>query len=118
MQPGREPSRVLSIHSADEPSAPLLIGNKCVVDFAGYTDPRNPKNLPLLRKWMIVKILSVAALNVTCTSSIYASTIPQLIQEFRCSELVAESGLSLFALGLAFGPMILAPLSEVRLQDS
>ena len=35
------------------------------------------------------------------------------MKEFHCSREVATLGLSLFVLGLAFGPMLLGPLSEV-----
>ncbi len=50
----------------------------------------------------------------TCASSIYTVTYPQLMKEFHCSEEVATLGLSFFVLGLAFGPMLLGPLSEVN----
>jgi hypothetical protein len=49
----------------------------------------------------------------TCASSIYTSTYAQIMAEFGCSEEVAILGLSLFVIGLAIGPMVLSPLSEV-----
>jgi hypothetical protein len=52
----------------------------------------------------------------TCTSSLYASTYGQLTKEFGCSQEVAILGLSLFVIGLAIGPMVVSPLSEVRLE--
>jgi hypothetical protein len=36
------------------------------------------------------------------------------MKEFHCSREIATLGLSLFVLGLAFGPMLLGPLSEVN----
>jgi multidrug resistance protein len=48
----------------------------------------------------------------TCTSSIYTSTYAQLTVEFKCSQIVATLGLSLFVMGLGCGPMLLSPLSE------
>lgn len=50
-------------------------------------------------------------------SSIYTSTYGQLVLEFHSSRLVATLGLSLFVAGLGLGPMILSPLSEVRVTD-
>lgn len=50
-------------------------------------------------------------------SSIYTSTYGQLVPEFHSSRLVATLGLSLFVAGLGLGPMILSPLSEVRVTD-
>ena len=45
-------------------------------------------------------------------SSIYASGYKQIMSKFRVSSTVALLGVSLFCLGLAFGPMVAAPLSE------
>lgn len=50
----------------------------------------------------------------TCASSLYASTYDQLMKEFGCSQEVVTLGLSLFVVGIAVGPMVLSPLSEVR----
>lgn len=38
----------------------------------------------------------------------------QIMVEFHSSQEVATLGLSLFVLGLAGGPMVVSPLSEVR----
>lgn len=53
----------------------------------------------------------------TCTSSLYTSTYSQLEPEFGASRLVCTLGLSLFVAGLGTGPMVLSPLSEVRLDS-
>lgn len=53
----------------------------------------------------------------TCASSLYTSTYGQLIPEFHSSRIVATLGLSLFVVGLGCGPMILSPLSEVRVTN-
>ncbi|KAL5627305.1 hypothetical protein BROUX41_003458 [Berkeleyomyces rouxiae] len=75
-------------------------------------DPENPRSLPVPRKWAIVLISSAGSFCVTATSSIYTSTIQQNMREFDVSREVAVLGLSLFVLGLSFGPMLLSPLSE------
>jgi hypothetical protein len=49
----------------------------------------------------------------TCASSIYTATYDQLMKEFGSSREVVTLGLSLFVFGLAVGPMVLSPLSEV-----
>jgi len=51
----------------------------------------------------------------TCTSSLYTSTYTQLEPELGSSRLVCTLGLSLYVAGLGTGPMVLSPLSEVRL---
>jgi MFS family permease len=45
-------------------------------------------------------------------SSIYSSGYKQVMQKYHVSSTVSLLGVSLFCLGLAFGPMIAAPLSE------
>ncbi|TVY81241.1 Efflux pump atB [Lachnellula suecica] len=82
------------------------------VSFTGDDDPLSPRSMSNARKWMIVVIISTTALCVSCTSSIYAETYAQIMSEFRCSEEVATLGLSIFVVGLALSPMVLAPLSE------
>ncbi|KAF1953759.1 MFS general substrate transporter [Byssothecium circinans] len=88
------------------PDSPYL------VKFEGDADPLNPRNMTMLRRWMIVLIVSSSSLCVTCASSLYTSTYSQLILEFHTSRLVCTLGLSLFVAGLGTGPMILSPLSE------
>ncbi|CAN8102500.1 unnamed protein product [Discula destructiva] len=78
----------------------------------GDADPLNPRSLPYARKWLIFSVVSVSALCVTFTSSVYTSTYGQITQEFGVSNLVATVGLSLYIIGLALGPMVLGPLSE------
>lgn len=47
----------------------------------------------------------------------YGSIYDQVMQEFHCSEEVATLGLSFFVLGLAIGPMLFGPLSEVSIHS-
>lgn len=48
----------------------------------------------------------------TLTSSIYSETYSQMEHTFHSSREVVTLGLSLFVVGLGFGPILLAPLSE------
>jgi hypothetical protein len=87
------------------------------VKFTGDDDPHSRRSISTARKWMIVVIVSTTSLSVSCTGSIYAETYPQLMKEFGRSEEVAMLGLSMFVVGLALSPMILAPLSEVSISQ-
>jgi multidrug resistance protein len=78
----------------------------------GDNDPMNPRSLTLVRKWIVVIIVSLSSLCVTCASSMYTSTYTQIMLEFHCSKIVATLGLSFFIMGLGIGPMLLGPLSE------
>ncbi|KAH1474374.1 hypothetical protein KXX53_006220 [Aspergillus fumigatus] len=80
-------------------------------------DPKNPRNMNKLRRWLIVIICSSGSLCVTCTSSMYTATYEQLMNDLDCSRIVATLGLSFFIWGLGgwfvgIGPLFLAPLSE------
>ena len=107
-----------------------------LVTWDGDADPENPRSMGKLRRWLIVLICASSSLCVyvmvllcqvlqkhkltnakcrTCTSSLYTSTYSQLEPEFGASRLVCTLGLSMFVAGLGAGPMILSPLSEVRM---
>lgn len=99
------------------------------VDWDGENDPMSPRSLSAARKWMNVTVVAVGSLLVydyfsllvvdsltmsrTCSSSIYVPCFEQLTEEFGSSEEVVTSGLSLFVFGLAVGPLLFGPLSEV-----
>ena len=84
------------------------------VTFSGEEDPRSPKSLSTLRKWIIVLVVSSTSLCVACTSSLYTGTYAQVMEEFGSNRTITTLGLSMFVVGLGLSPMILAPLSEVR----
>lgn len=84
------------------------------VKFTGDDDPKCPRSMSTLRKWLIVIIVSSTSLSVSCASSLYTSTYAQIEPYFHISGIVATLGLTLFAVGLGLSPMVLAPLSEVR----
>ncbi|KAL7810193.1 MFS general substrate transporter [Trichoderma gracile] len=78
----------------------------------GDNDPLCPRSFSKARKWMIVLICAVGSFTVTCASSIYTSTYTPMEAEFHNAREISVLGLSTFVLGIAFGPMLLSPLSE------
>ncbi len=89
-------------------------GSSFQVEFSGDEDPRSPKSLSTLRKWIILLIVSSTSLCVACTSSLYTGTYAQVMDEFGSDPTVTTLGLSMFVVGLGLSPMVLAPLSEVK----
>ncbi|CAJ2505244.1 Uu.00g126380.m01.CDS01 [Anthostomella pinea] len=75
-------------------------------------DPSNPRNWPSWRKWLIVAAITPIDLSVSWGASGFSPAAASFRADFDVSETVATLGLSLYILGLAFGPMTLAPLSE------
>ncbi|CAG9992133.1 unnamed protein product [Clonostachys byssicola] len=77
------------------------------------SDPASPRSMSSPRKWFIVTTICTAIVCVTCTSSVYTTTYSQLSQEFAATRLVSATGLSTFVFGIAFGPLLSGPLSEL-----
>lgn len=92
---------------------PKIYDTALEVKFSSDEDPRNPKSLPLWRKWCIVIIVATTGLCVACASSLYTGTYSQVEAEFGSSRTITTLGLSMFVVGLGLSPMVLGPLSEV-----
>lgn len=75
-------------------------------------DSENPMNWPSWKKWMIIIIISITSTMVTCTSSVVSTAYQGIERDLGISHEVAILGLSLFVLGLGFGPIFLGPFSE------
>lgn len=88
-----------------------LIKSKTVVHFLPG-DPENPRNWSASRKWSIVAAITIVDLSVSWAASGFSPASMSFTKEFFVSSEVGTLGLSLYVLGLALGPMTLAPLSE------
>jgi hypothetical protein len=75
---------------------------KYLVNYA-TDDMRHPYNWPKSKKYSILLILCLAAVCVTATSSIQASTYASIEREFNLSRPEAVLGVSLYVLGLGIG---------------
>ena len=58
-------------------------------------------------------IIVMMTATIAFCSSIYASAIQAIADDFHCSRLVSTLGITTFLLGFASGPLVFAPLSEV-----
>ncbi|KAK1827332.1 major facilitator superfamily domain-containing protein [Podospora conica] len=85
-----------------------------VVSWDGPNDPENPMNWTDRKKWTLIAVLSIMTLVTPLGSSMFAPGIPKIMVEFKeSSSIVATFMLSIYVLGFAFGPIIVAPLSEI-----
>jgi hypothetical protein len=92
----------------EEPSDPNI------VDWDGPDDPANPLNWSSLKKFGNLFILSMMTFLTPLASSMFAPGVPQLMHEFNSSStLLATFVVSVYVLGFAIGPLIVAPLSEL-----
>ncbi|KAF9889736.1 hypothetical protein FE257_007042 [Aspergillus nanangensis] len=85
-----------------------------IVDWDGPDDPANPVNFSRLIKFTNVGIVSALTFITPLASSMFAPGVPQLMDEFHSSStLLAGFVVSVYVLGFAIGPLILAPASEL-----
>ncbi|KAK5132524.1 hypothetical protein LTR08_008908 [Meristemomyces frigidus] len=81
------------------------------VAFATH-DVDNPRNWPKWKKWYITCFASFLNVITCLCAGGYSSASSDIATRFSVSAEVATLGLSMYILGFALGPMVLAPLSE------
>lgn len=97
-----------TLAQSDQPNNPDVK----TVTFA-KDDPENPRNFPTWRKWTIVASITLIDLTVSWGASGFSPAKDNFEDYFQIDNgVVGTLGLSLYVLGLALGPMSLAPLSE------
>jgi DHA1 family multidrug resistance protein-like MFS transporter len=84
-----------------------------VVTFSGHDDPLDPMNMPQWRKWCCASILGAMTFTVTFSSSIFSAAISVTAEEFGVSVETMTLATSLFIIGLAAGPILMGPSSEL-----
>ncbi|KAK4162828.1 major facilitator superfamily domain-containing protein [Cladorrhinum sp. PSN259] len=85
-----------------------------VVDWDGPNDPENPQNWPMSKKWGNVAVLSILTIITPLGSSMFAPGIQRIMKEFgSTSSTDATFLVSIYILGFAFGPLFVAPMSEI-----
>ena len=108
----KQPSQVGATPSSKEEGEQQAIDVKDL-DWDSETDPANPQNWPKWKKWIITITVAVVCLCCSLGSSLYVSGAFQIVAEFDVSLELTISGLTYYLLGLAFGPLLTAPLSEI-----
>ncbi|GJD04465.1 major facilitator superfamily transporter [Colletotrichum higginsianum] len=95
-------------------SAPKTEQDPNIVYWDGPDDPENPQNWTMKMKWFNVAAISMLTFVTPLGSSMFAPGIPKIMVEFgETSSTVATFVVSIYVLGFAFGPLIIAPMSEV-----
>jgi len=85
-----------------------------VVWWDGPDDPTNPYNWPSWKKVVNCGLISTLTFITPLASSIFAPGVPELMEEFRSrSTELAAFVVSVYVLGFASGPLVMAPMSEI-----
>lgn len=83
------------------------------LDWDGPDDKANPQNWSAFKKWFITFTVALDCLCVSLGSSIYVESVPDLMFEMGVSQRLGISGLTFYLIGLALGPILAAPMSEI-----
>lgn len=75
-------------------------------------DPENPRNWSTAKKYFLVTFCSYINVLVASQASAYSTGEDGVEEDFGISQELATIGLSLYVLGFAIGPPLVAPLSE------
>jgi multidrug resistance protein len=85
-----------------------------IVWWDGPDDPANPYNWPTWRKVTNCALISALTFITPLGSSIFAPGVPQLMRDFKSTNVeLGAFVVSVYVLGFAAGPMLIAPLSEI-----
>ncbi|KAL8867472.1 MAG: hypothetical protein Q9174_005644 [Haloplaca sp. 1 TL-2023] len=93
---------------------PLPEREEYVVEFDGKDDPLHPQNWPMKKKVAIAVMLGYTTLTAAFGSSIFSAATQVVSSFFGVSTEVGVLGISLYVLGFATGPILWAPLSELK----
>ncbi|CAA9962371.1 AraJ Arabinose efflux permease [Pyrenophora teres f. maculata] len=85
-----------------------------IVDWDGPDDPKNPQNWCPRKKWSIIWTIGAVALITPMGSSFFAPGVPQVMKAFHEESLTLSTFVvSVYLLGFAIGPLVVAPMSEL-----
>lgn len=83
------------------------------VKWDGKDDQENVQTeKSLFIRWIYAIIVSSCSIVITCTSSIYSMAMVGVGERFHKSHTVTAIGITFFLLGMGWGPIFLAPISE------
>lgn len=98
----------------EEEEDPEIVGYEVKkVDWDSPDDPDNPFNWPAWKRWYCTMVTAFLCLVITLGSSIYVDAVPEMELKWGISQTLGLAGLTFYLVGLAFGPAIAAPLSEL-----
>ncbi|KAK9449300.1 major facilitator superfamily domain-containing protein [Limtongia smithiae] len=99
-----------------ERAAPDATSNEkdaVVLDWDGPDDPDDPQGWPLRKKLLLLNTVGLLCFTVTFGTSVIIGGVPQIMQKYNVGEVPSYLTVTLYLLGLALGPTLGAPISEL-----
>ncbi|KAF2680179.1 MFS multidrug transporter [Lentithecium fluviatile CBS 122367] len=97
----------------DEPEISSCPADTVIVSWDGEVDPENPYNWSRTRKLFTTLLTSLGGFVTLMSGAMLAPALAIMSEDLRIPEAEASMVLSIYILAFAFGPMLLAPCSEV-----
>lgn len=110
-------SKILSrkkTEKLEEELIPIIDLGSDIVGWEHQADPQYPVNFAPKRKWLLLMLISSVTFISPLASSMFAPGVAFMDQTFHNSnEYTSAFAVSIYVLGYAFGPLVLAPLCEI-----
>ncbi|KAJ5908419.1 hypothetical protein N7495_001101 [Penicillium taxi] len=85
-----------------------------IVGWEGQDDPNNPQNFSPARKWALLNYMSINTFISPLASTMFSPTVSYVATDLGVAdETLLSFSVSIYLIGYAFGPLLLAPLSEI-----
>ncbi|KAK1541289.1 hypothetical protein CPAR01_07278 [Colletotrichum paranaense] len=102
------------IQNHDPEAVHTVDAEALIIDWDGQCDPEHPLNWSDGKKGLNIATLSLLSVVTPLGSSMFAPGIPLIVKEFHDdSSVTATFLLSIYVLGFALGPLLVAPISEL-----
>ncbi|KAJ0419627.1 major facilitator superfamily domain-containing protein [Aspergillus carlsbadensis] len=96
------------------PTFPETDLDRGIIGWDGQDDPTHPQNFASGRKWALLAVVSSVSFISPLASSMFAPALRSLSDDFgERDQTILSFTVSIFLLGYTFGPLVLAPLSEI-----
>ncbi|KAF4121388.1 putative arabinose efflux permease, MFS family [Geosmithia morbida] len=85
-----------------------------IVGWDGQDDPENPRNFSSRKRWTLLSIISGMTFVTPFASSMLSPAVTFVSAEFGITnQTLLSLSVSIYLLGYSFGPLLLAPMSEI-----
>ncbi|KAJ5933762.1 hypothetical protein N7454_006091 [Penicillium verhagenii] len=93
---------------------PVTDLDRGLVGWDGQNDPNNPQNFPASKKWGLLLLVSAITFVSPLASSMFSPAVSYVGKDLKIDdETLLSFSVSIYLLGYAAGPLLVAPMSEI-----